>query len=143
MSWRNEPGYQSSAEISETESHGGVRSLHVIGDPNGQQGATAEQQGSTTQEFPVPANCRCRLSVWAKSRELAPGAMRLVIEDLATLELPEGSSDWRELGVEFEVGDAPDPTQTIVPLKLSIISAGGGESYLDDLRVTVTRSAPE
>jgi hypothetical protein len=140
-SWRNEPGYKSSAEISAAEFHGGNHSLRLIGasDDGRDRKSNPEQYGYTAQEFPVPANAACRLSLWAKSRQLDPGAVRLVIEDGVTLELPKGTYDWRALEAEFVVHKEPDPTQTTVPLTLKIISAGGGEAFLDDIQLTVVQ----
>jgi hypothetical protein len=69
---------------------------------------------------------------------LQKGAVQIVVEDVARLELAPGTYDWRDFEVEFDVGDAPDPTLTVVTLKLMLISAGGGEAYLDDLHIAVT-----
>ncbi len=144
--WRNDPGYQASAAISQAEVHGGSAALHLIGDPGPGTApeGNAGLQGGTGQEFPVPANSTCRLSVWAKTFGLEPGAVRLIIDEvngveLAKLELTEGSYGWRELSTQFEVAEPRDLTATVVPLRLRILSAGGGEAFLDDLRVTVTR----
>ncbi len=136
--WRNQSGYKASARISASEYHGGNFALQLIGDASDGSG----RQGSTGQAFPVPANCKCRLSVWAKSTAPEPGAVRLVIDELASselasselamlelamLELADGSYDWQEFAVEFQVGDAPDPTQPIFPLRLRLVSAGAAK----------------
>jgi hypothetical protein len=65
--------------------------------------------------------------------------MRIAVDEFASLDLDEGTYDWREFQLEFDVGEATDPNLTVVPLNLQIICRGPGEVYLDDLQATVTR----
>jgi hypothetical protein len=136
ITWRNEPGYGGTAEVTSEHSHRGDYSLRIIGDAVGEPG----QQGASAQTFPVPARCHCKLSVWAKSSGLESGALRLRVKPFVELELPAGQYDWREFAVEFDVGDPPDQFRNVVPLTVQIVSAGPGEAFLDDLRVTLTPS---
>ncbi len=136
ITWRNELGYGGTAEVTSEESHRGDYSLRIAGDRVEETG----QQGASAQTFPVPASCHCKLSVWARSSGLESGALRLRVEPFVELELPAGVYDWREFAVEFDVGDPPDPFRNVVPLTVEIVSAGPGEAFLDDLRVTVTPS---
>ena len=133
ITWRNEPGYGGTAEVTSEQAHQGSFSLRIVGDEVGEPG----QQGASGQSFPVPANCHCKLSVWARSRALEPGSMRLRVEPFVELELPAGQYEWREFAVEFDVVDPPDRFRNVVPLTVQIVSAGPGEVFLDDLRVTV------
>ena len=136
ITWRNEPGYGGTAEVTSEQSHQGDFSLRIVGDGVGETG----QQGASGQTYPVPANCHCKLSVWARSSGLDPGAMRLRVAPFVELELPAGQYEWREFAVEFDVGDPPDRFRNVVPLTVQIVSAGPGEVFLDDLRVTVMPS---
>lgn len=138
MAWHNSPGYRANATVSNSDARGGGASFRIIGDAGDQGG-----RGSTSQKFPVPANCSIRVSVWSKTKDLEAGAIQIVASklganedaELATIEIQSGTGDWRESQIEFDVGEAPDPTQSIVPIRLSIVSAGFGEVFLDDIGV--------
>ena len=148
MAWQNTDGYRGAAERSMAEHHEGVASLRIIGDDLRGAG-----QGSTYQEFPVPANSRIRVSIWAKARELDVAALQMVASrristdgawtdestETTSFDLAEGSYDWRSFEFEFSVGEAPDPAQNIVPVRLMIVSSGSGEAFLDGILVEATR----
>ncbi|MFK8110816.1 MAG: protein kinase [Rubripirellula sp.] len=131
--WKNAAGYAGTAQVSGTETHLGNSSLHIAGKALG----LPDQRGSTSQEIPIPENSTCKLSVWAKADQLEAGAIRIQAGDRGMIKIKAGTYDWRQFEVEFEVGDSPDPTLTVVPLKLTLTSAGAGDVYLDDLELKV------
>ena len=142
IDWLNHDGYRSTARIHDHQPHQGRYSFHVIG---GQQAENGDAGATTAQTFPVPAKSQCRLSVWVRSDDLRPGSARLEIRlpgrsTPTELLIPGGTRDWTEMSVDFEVGQATDPSLTVVPVELTIVSAGPGEIWYDDLEVTLTRS---
>ena len=103
-------------------------------------GETQPTGGRTKQVFPIPENSRCVVSVWAKAKELNENAVRVIIDGSqvpVTLDLAEGTYDWRKFETEIYFGRSPDPTLTSIPMEVQIVSAGEGEVWLDDLKVTV------
>lgn len=139
VAWRNLSGYGGTAIVSDTESHRGNSSLQILGSDS----ESSDQRGSTSQEVPVPENSDCHASVWVKSlgREPASGksTIHLSFGELATLEIPPGVYDWTKFDVKFTVGEADESTVNIFPLKVSIVSAGPGEVFFDDLQIRSVR----
>jgi serine/threonine protein kinase/Flp pilus assembly protein TadD len=142
IDWLNRPGYQAIASVDHQQQHQGRYSFHIVGGHKINHGKVG---GSTAQSFPVPAQSNCRLSVWVKTNELNPGSARLEIRvpgrsTPTELLVPGGTQDWTEMTVDFQAGQVTDLSLTVVPVTLTIVSAGPGEVWYDDLEVTLTRS---
>lgn len=147
IAWVNDPGYRSLASVTSSQAHSGEYSMRIVGDrpPSGEEamrtdGETQPTGGRTKQVFPIPENSRCVVSVWAKAKELNENAVRVIIDGSqvpVTLDLAEGTYDWRKFETEIYFGRSPDPTLTSIPMEVQIVSAGEGEVWLDDLKVTV------
>ncbi|MGB7345362.1 MAG: serine/threonine protein kinase, partial [Pirellulaceae bacterium] len=122
---------ESTAATTKAESHSGDQSLLIRGHQLG--------SGKTGQTFPVPLGRGCRVSVWARGRELGEKAVVLTVNDSqAVIELPSGSFGWTEFQGTF------DPTNSsagenggFAAQRLEIVSRGEGQVWIDDLRVFV------
>ncbi|KLU01675.1 Serine/threonine-protein kinase PknB [Rhodopirellula islandica] len=139
IAWINDSGYRSLASVTSSQAHTGEYSMRIVGD-RPPAGETPTIGGRTKQVFPIPENSRCVISVWAKARDLNEGAVRLIVDGSqipVTLDVAEGTYDWRKFETEIYFGRSPDPTLTSIPMEVQILSAGEGEAWLDDLAVTV------
>lgn len=147
IAWVNDPGYQSLASVTSSQSHSGEYSMRIVGDQplpveksDDADQKTPPMGGRTKQVFPIPENSRCVVSVWAKGNELKKEAVQLVVDGSqvpVTMDLAEGTYDWQKFETEIYFGRSPDPTLTSIPMEIQIVSAGEGEIWLDDLAVTV------
>ncbi|QDT08396.1 protein kinase domain-containing protein [Stieleria marina] len=139
-SWLCQDGNESVAEIVNAESYEGDQSLLI----QGHQLGTAK----TGQAFPVPLGRRCRVSVWARARELADKAVVLSTGNgTVVIEFPGGSYGWTQFQGKFFPGDAKGDSGNpngdsgnangLTRQRLEIVTSGNGRVWLDDLRVFV------
>ncbi|KAA1260760.1 Serine/threonine-protein kinase PknD [Rubripirellula obstinata] len=143
--WLNSPGYAATAKVTQKQAYRDQYSLHVVGDdlPSDTEREIdkSDASGSTSQTFPIPAQSRCRLSVWVKTKDLEPDSARLEIQVAdrppTMLRVPQGQQDWTELSADFDVGPSADPSLTVAEVELRIVSAGPGEVWYDDIEVSV------
>ena len=145
--WLNSPGYAATAKVTKKKARHPGYSLHVIGDtlpidrPDSESNVDDDFGGKTVQSFPVPAQSRCQVSVWVKTKNLEANSARIEVhvpDHRATvLRIPKGQYDWTELSTEFEVAQAANPSLTVAPVELKIISSGPGEVWYDDIQVDV------
>ncbi len=135
--WRNDDGYSSSANVTKEHSHSGECSFHVSGRSRQEATGSTSLRGSTSQTFPVPANSRCRLTLWARGEGLGSNAFRVETRGQNSLSLPPGDFDWRKFQWEFEVGEPADSSLNVVDVTLDLVSSGPGDIWVDDIAVDI------
>ena len=125
-SWLCEDGNESVAVTTQADSHQRDYSLSIRGHQTG--------RARTGQVFPVPLGRRCRVTVWARARELAENALVLTTGgEVPVIELPSGSYGWTKFEGAFDPGDG----KGLSTQRLEIQSKGVGKVWLDDLKVFV------
>jgi tetratricopeptide (TPR) repeat protein len=129
-SWLCEDGNESVATTTQADSHQRDCSLSIRGHQSG--------RARTGQAFPVPLGRHCRVTVWARARELAENALVVSTGNgESVIELPSGSYGWTKFEGSFYPGDGKGfSTQ-----RLEIHSKGVGKVWLDDLKVFVEAKA--
>ena len=89
------------------------------------------------QAIPVLTGTRYRISVWAKSDEMAADGLNIVLDDILhepLIVLPEGKYDWQLLTGEFFVTGALDLDHPDTR-RIKIVSSAPGKVWLDDVQI--------
>ncbi|MEX2113995.1 MAG: serine/threonine-protein kinase [Pirellulales bacterium] len=127
---------RATASMDHDRRHGGDVSLHIH---NPAAGESADY-GTTSQTLPATAGAAYRLTLWASAETLAPGAIRISVDELgdtAVVAVPGGSYDWKRCHGDFTVPVADTKTLggALRSITVRIVSAGAGDVWLDDLRI--------
>ena len=124
--WICNEGNESTATVTNIEKHSGKQSLHIRGDSKG--------FARTGQTFPVAAGRECKVSLWARGRNLKADSVVIQTGDgEPVITLPSGSFGWQQLEGSFRASGET----AFSPVRLEILSQGPGQAWLDDLQVLV------
>jgi serine/threonine protein kinase/tetratricopeptide (TPR) repeat protein len=143
--WETTPGFDSTAIVTDEDAHSGTHCLRLDAKiPDGNSGNMPV--GKTGQEFSIVAGQTYSLECWAKAKDLADSAVRIIgPAGRVLIEFDAGNYDWRRVTGQFQVtagsqnqpGSPGQPGQpvdlgTIIPCQLQIVATGTGTLWLDD-----------
>lgn len=133
MSWQNVDGCQAVAETVYRSDRGG----NVLFIDN--QQSAPRGYGQTSQTIPADPERTYRLSAWVRGADLAPGALRIVVGDVAAppvVESAPGTYGWRQVSGRFSAADVGSPgPEGLVPATVRIVMAGAGKVWLDEITI--------